>query len=173
MSFHLLRDPAVIECGGKSYASPLLLVHWSKKGHTEAHETLLSYSLQWPRLRLSCLLRFIKMTRRKSEINGFVARRYVGGCDYIGLRERPQEALERAAYLEESASKATHLLLEWHLSSEALAHYVATCAGPEHSFKSVLFKKNYSGTYDWKVWHFLGDLPLRGPGVQYEFKEIL
>ena len=156
MSFHLLRDPAVIECGGKSYASPLLLVHGlqlilvEKRSHRRARNTFVLLVA----MAASALVLFVavhKDDKEISEINGFVARRYVGGSDYIGLRERPQEALERAAYLEESVSKATHLLLEWHLSSEALARYVTTCAGPEHSFKPVLFKKNYSGTYDWKV----------------------
>ena len=114
-------------------ASAWLTANLCQKRHTEDRRARNSFVLLVA-MAASALVLFVavhKDDKEKSESNGFVARRYVGGCDYIGLRERPQEALERAAYLEESVSKATHLLLEWHLSSEALARYVTTCAGPE------------------------------------------
>ena len=105
---------------------------------------------------------------------GLLPRRHVGGRCYIGLRERPEDAFERASLsLQgiESVSKSTHVVLEWRLSAAALARFVTTCAGSEHSFASVLYKQTYSDTYDWKVWRYLGDLPLRGTGIDYDFRE--
>ena len=38
---------------------------------------------------------------------------------------------------------------------------MTTCAGVEHAFAPVLTKViYYNDETDWKVWHFLGDLPL-------------
>ena len=107
------------------------------------------------------------------EASGCLPRRYVGGRPHVGLRENPEDALARASWFEtETVSKGTHVLLEWRLSAEGLAQYVTTCAGPEHGFAPVLSKQIYSDGYDWKVWRFLGDLPLRARGVDSEFKEI-
>ena len=107
------------------------------------------------------------------QTTGLLPRRYAGGRNYIGLREKPEDALERASMLKtDDVSKSTHALLEWRLSAAALAHFVTTCSGPENHFASMLNKKTFSGTTDWKVWHFLGDLPLRFPGTDFEFHVI-
>ena len=63
------------------------------------------------------------------ETSGSLPRRYAGGRHYIGLRERPEDALERASIMQmEPVSKITHALLEWRLSAAALAHFVTTCS---------------------------------------------
>ena len=83
-------------------------------------------------------------------------RRYLGGRHYIGLRERQQDALERASlYSIEPVSKTTHVLLEWRLSSAGLVHFGTTNASAEHRFAPMLSKNIYSDDNDWNVWHFL------------------
>ena len=73
-------------------------------------------------------------------------------------------------YATESVSKETHVLLEWRLSTEGLAHFSTTYAGAEHRFAPILSKMSYWGDHDWKVWHFLGDLPVRSVFVDFDFK---
>ena len=92
---------------------------------------------------------------------GHLPRRYVGGRDYIGLRERPEDAVARAGLIsEDPVDKTTHVLLKIIFSTEGIAHYATTCAGSAHGFAARLYKNTYRGEYDWKVWHFLEDLPL-------------
>ena len=89
--------------------------------------------------------------------------RLVGRHGYIGLRERAQDALERASMVSsELMDKSNHVGLRIQFTTLGLAHYMTTCAGVQHAFAPVLTKKTYyNDETDWKVWHLLGDLPLR------------
>ena len=99
---------------------------------------------------------------------GKVPLRYVGDCEYIGLREDIGAALARAALCSpETVTKATHLVVRVHFTPLGLAHYGIATAGAEHCFSPLLTKKLYpNDPTDWRVWHFHGDLPLGhvGPG---------
>ena len=112
---------------------------------------------------------------------GEVPRRCVGGHAYIGLRERAEDALERACHwTDKPVNKDTHLLLRVHFTAHGVAHYCTGTSSAEHSFSPVLTKKLFwKDPTDWKVWHFHGDLPLglSGPGdiayVTTEWMQIM
>ena len=98
---------------------------------------------------------------------GSLLRKYVqGNRRYIGLRERPQDAVERlrqnAASSDPPISADTHCVLEIRMSTAGFAHYGLRCSGRPGAFAPVLQKMVYAGdtTQDWKVWHFLEDMPL-------------
>ena len=87
---------------------------------------------------------------------------------HIGLRERVQDALDRASYCDQSVSEKTHVLLRVEFTPRGLAHYGTASAGAERFFSPFLAKRVYSDkSYDWKVWHFLDELPF------LEFNEYL
>ena len=98
---------------------------------------------------------------------GALKRKYVQGeRRYIGLRERPQDALERQRQQPSSTGRPisgdTHCVLEIRLSTAGFAHYGLRTSGRPGAFAPVLQKKVYPGdtSQDWKVWHFLEDIPL-------------
>jgi hypothetical protein len=99
-----------------------------------------------------------------------VHRRYVTPkWNYIGLRETLAGAVERRrkAWGEgelELVTDDTHVGLKVTVTSKGVADLVRRISAPEDSFASTLSKKCYYGDkkYDWKVWHFVGDLPLKG-----------
>ena len=95
---------------------------------------------------------------------------------YIGLRERPQDALDRAEKFEKERGKTgvpvnsqNFVVLRFHFTHAGVAHFTLKNAGDTYSFASVLSKKVYhydnwhkkSPCFDWKVWHFLEALPLQ------------
>ena len=103
------------------------------------------------------------------------------GGYYIGLREDWYEAVLRARLFANGAevTSESHILLKIQFSAAGFMHYSTTSAGRAYAFSPVLYKKVYSKeTGDWKVWHFLGDLPMRweaSPGVllvSSEWREI-
>ena len=94
---------------------------------------------------------------------------------YIGLRERPQDALERAEKFEKERGKTgvpvnsqNFVVLRFHFTHAGVAHFTLKNAGDTYNFASVLSKKVYdydnwhkrSPCFDWNVWHFLEALPL-------------
>ena len=98
---------------------------------------------------------------------GALLRKYVqGDRRYIGLRERPQDALERLRQQAKSTDRPisvdTHCVLEIRMSTAGFAHYGLRCSGRPGAFAPVLQKMVYAGdtSQDWKVWHFLEDIPL-------------
>ena len=103
------------------------------------------------------------------------------GRNYVGLREDWYQAVLRAYHWSKGVevTSKTHILLKVHFSDAAFLHYATTSAGYENNFSPVLFKKVYDKyTGDWKVWHFVGNLPMHletSPGVllvSSEWKEI-
>ena len=54
---------------------------------------------------------------------GWPHRRYVGGRNYIGLREHEEDALQRASLVSyQPVTKGTHVLLRVHFTPLGLAH---------------------------------------------------
>ena len=95
--------------------------------------------------------------------NGIPMRYLAGGRDYIGLRERKPDAVERARMNSPGSpvTAETHVLVKINFTQAGVAHFTTRSAGANHNYAPILFKKVYSDpTYDWKVWHFLEDLPL-------------
>jgi hypothetical protein len=99
-----------------------------------------------------------------------VQRRYVTPkMNYIGLRESLAGAVERRrkAWGEvepERITDETHIGLKVIVTREGVADLVLRISAPEDHFASTLSKKVYftDTKTDWKVWHFVGDLPLPG-----------
>ena len=90
---------------------------------------------------------------------------------YIGLRESPAEALDRVRLATGvPADKDTHALLQIVFTCVGVAHFATTCAGLEQRYSPLLTKRTYRDDTDWKVWHFLGDLPLR---LEHESGELM
>jgi hypothetical protein len=123
-----------------------------------------------------------KVDRPACERVGSVLIRYVNpGRDYVGLRERREDAMERA-HLTSAASvtSQTHIFLKTTFSTAGIARYATRTHGADHGFAPMLVKKVYRDTtYDWKVWHFHDDLPLQATsetGVAWivsEWEEIV
>ena len=86
------------------------------------------------------------------------------GKDYVGLRERKQDAVERGEKIfNTSVTKKTHIFLKTTFTEAGFAKY-ATLAMPQHNFvpklsKMVYYTRPGETPYDWLVWHWNGDLP--------------
>ena len=93
---------------------------------------------------------------------GVVVRDHGGPKRLLGLREQPEDAVERARLLGEGhVSKDSHLLLRIVSTHAGVAHYTVANAGAEHCYAPMPAKRVYSyGKTDWGVWYFHGDLPL-------------
>ena len=76
-------------------------------------------------------------------------------ADYIGLRETPEAAVQRAAMWDAQLNKDTHVLFSVLFHPLGVCHYTTT---------GVLTKKYFyyaPSTADQGVWHFYGDIPLK------------
>ena len=79
---------------------------------------------------------------------------------YIGLRESPSDALEKAQRFER-CSKETHEVLAVNFTPLGVQYFTTTPSDSSNRFKPLLHKVDYRGSdKDWGVWHFLCDLPL-------------
>ena len=102
------------------------------------------------------------------------------GGNYIGLRERREDAVERARfYSTVPVTQETHILLKTKFSAAGVAHFMTQSSGAQHAYAPMLFKMVYKESeYDWKVWHFQDDLPLESvtnaglPLVTSEWEEL-
>ena len=98
---------------------------------------------------------------------------------HIGLRERMEDAVDRAIKVEGRASKESHLILRVEFSALGFAHFGTTCQGASYQFLPALHKKSYQGATDWGVWHLLCHLPLSlsdamgNPLVSSDWMEIM
>ena len=90
--------------------------------------------------------------------------RYVSrGKDYVGLRQRKEDAVERGRliYHPTPVSKETHIFLKTTFTAAGFAKYATLSTDHEHNFVPKLYKKvYYNSPHDWQVWHWNGDLPL-------------
>ena len=99
-----------------------------------------------------------------------VQRRYVTPTmNYIGLRESLSGAVERrrkawSEKVPDPVTDDTYIGLRVTVTHEGVADLVLRISSPEDHFASTLSKKLYPSDKqtDWKVWHFVGDLPLEG-----------
>ena len=98
---------------------------------------------------------------------------------HIGLRQRMEDAVDRAIKVEGHISKESHLILRVEFSALGFAHFGTTCQGASYQFLPALHKKSYQGATDWGVWHLLCDLPLSlsdamgNPLVSSDWMEIM
>ena len=69
-----------------------------------------------------------------------------GSRPYIGLRERLEDAVQRAP----GFTKASHCILQVQFTTEGLAQFVTETSGADTSFAPRLSKSDET---DWKVWH--------------------
>ena len=91
------------------------------------------------------------------------ARQVSGSKNYIGLRENPEDALERAKQVYKGVEdvESQLVVLRVTFSNAGLGHFTKKCAGQDHEFVSVLHKYVYlHDPHDWKVLHFEDDFPL-------------
>ena len=85
------------------------------------------------------------------------------GKHYVGLRQRKQDAVERAKmiYYPTSVNKETHIFLKTTFTAAGFAKYATLSTDHEHNFVPKLHKKvYYYSPRDWQVWRWNGDLPL-------------
>ena len=99
------------------------------------------------------------------ELNMLKMKMQCGECEaehawHIGLRQRAEDAVDRAIKVEGRASKESHMILRVEFSALGFAHFGTTCQGSSLQFLPALYKKSYHGATDWGVWHLLCDLPL-------------
>ena len=93
--------------------------------------------------------------------------RYVSrGKDYVGLRQRKKDAVERGQKIfKTSVTKETHIFLKTTFTAAGFAKYATLSTDHEHNFAPKLYKMVYytrsdQSAYDWLAWHWNGDLPL-------------
>ena len=94
-----------------------------------------------------------------------------GDKPYIGLRERAEDAVERAEYF----TKDTHKILKIIFTTAGIAHFATSTADAAHNFAPLLSKHTYKDATDWKVWHYIGDLNVNSydsRGVQLTRAEV-
>ena len=99
-----------------------------------------------------------------------VPRRYVTAkWNYIGLRESVAEALERrrktwGEQAPQPVTDDTHIVLKVIVTHIGVSVLTRLTSAPEDFFASTLYMKPTNGVTldDWKVWRFIGDLPLEG-----------
>jgi hypothetical protein len=99
-----------------------------------------------------------------------VQRRYVTPWqNYIGLRETLADAVDRRLKIWggegiEPVTDDTHVGLRVTITSHGVDELVRRICAADDCFSSTLFKKIFptDKKTDWKVWHFVGDLPLKG-----------
>ena len=86
--------------------------------------------------------------------------------NYIGLRESVAEAVERRRknWGESEVTDDTHIVLKVIVTHVGVSVLTRLASAPEDFYASTLYKKPTNGVtlVDWKVWHFVGDLPLEG-----------
>jgi hypothetical protein len=104
----------------------------------------------------------------RSDIELFDSKGHVllHGAQYIGLRQRLEDAVARAIKVGGACNKNSHGVLEVTFTPLGLAHYTTTCADSSYFYKPLLHKMEYWDSTDWQVWHFLTELPLQASDMQ-------
>ena len=93
-----------------------------------------------------------------------VPTRYVSCCRYVGLRETLEDAIKRRddKWAEKILAEAHEVLKITFTTVGVGTLTIRACCGADH-FCSTLFKKIFTDpTTDWKIWHYMGILPLVG-----------
>ena len=124
---------------------------------------------------MSGLILFAVLNRQDvpaCQASGTLPRRLVGNHDYVGLRESPEGALERAGQVfKDPITKAGYVIMKVTFSVEGVCHYTVTTSA-EHKFASMALRKTCKDGVDWKVLHFNGNLPLANGLICTEVPEI-
>ena len=79
---------------------------------------------------------------------------------HIGLREKLEDAVGRAAKYTEHLDKDSHMVLRVTFHPLGIALYTTSFGDASYQFKPVLHKVAYGGMTDWGCWRFIQDLPL-------------
>jgi len=110
------------------------------------------------RVRPFCLYIVVPIEHQQLiESDGYVRRQR---HNYVGLRENIKDAIEREMRFSETVNKTTHCVLEVTFTPWGLQHFATAPSTKENRFRPILHKCEYVDGHDWKVWHFLEDLPL-------------
>jgi hypothetical protein len=99
-----------------------------------------------------------------------VQRRYTTPkWNYIGLRETLADAVQRRQKVwgneeVELVTDDTHVGLRVTVTSKGMVKLLLRISVPDDCFSTTICKKILPSDkkFDWKVWHFVGDLPLKG-----------
>jgi hypothetical protein len=79
----------------------------------------------------------------------------------IGLRQDPDQALERFEKIFGTVDHSVLVLVEVLFSAHGIAKWATELTNQTHQFMPRLYKKTFwKQEEDWGVWHFVGDLPL-------------
>ena len=80
----------------------------------------------------------------------------------IGLRQDPDQALERFEKIFGTVDHSVLVLVEVLFSAHGIAKWATELTNQTHQFMPRLYKKTFrKQEEDWGVWHFVGDLPLQ------------
>ena len=80
----------------------------------------------------------------------------------IGLRQEPEQALERYKMIFGTVDHSSLVLCEILFSAAGIAKWATELSDKTYDFQPRLYKKAWrSQEKDWGVWHFVGDLPLK------------
>ena len=107
----------------------------------------------------------IKGDKTECERHHQVLRRYVTAKNnHVGLRETIEDAvLRRKESWGETVGPETHELLKVTFTEEGVGKLTMRFCGGDDRYFSTLFKKTFPDKkIDWKVWHYIGSLPLPG-----------
>jgi hypothetical protein len=100
-----------------------------------------------------------------------LARRHVTAAkNYVGLRETEADAVQRREKSwTEKVTCETHVLLKLTFTEVGLGRLTRQICPGVDFFTSRMYKKTFTDpTTDWKIWHYVGDLPLQGDDADDE-----
>lgn len=129
----------------------------------------------WPVPALKLFLAVHEEDVDNMELAKNVPTRYVSPHkDVIGLREQPEQAVDRyRSIFKGDVPKSKLKILEVTFTVLGIAVYSVGNCGAEHRFRPRLSKQVYGADVDWGVWHFIGDLPLNfGELLSYKWLAI-
>ena len=107
----------------------------------------------------------VKVDKLECERQHQLVRQYVTVAkNHVGFRETIDDAVKRREHSwKEKVTLETHELLKVTFTDEGVSELTTRfCCGGDY-FSSTLYKKRFTDTnIDWKVWHYIGSLPLPG-----------
>jgi len=95
----------------------------------------------------------------KSEIATINASGFIkgdSGRSYVGLRESPEQALERALKINPDVQREECMMCAIHFTPLGWMH----CTTKMQGNVPMLYKKIYQNPLDWETWHFNAAIPL-------------
>ena len=78
------------------------------------------------------------------------------GRSYVGLRESPEQALERALKINPDVQREECMMCAIHFTPLGWMH----CTTKMQGNVPMLYKKIYQNPLDWETWHFNAAIPL-------------